>query len=202
MAKIINLRPPKLEQHSDDNLITSKPWEFRKAHWNTPYFVQMLRVQSAKFETQRHENQNRDSTPTESIPSHYSLKGGIASTIKAICFHREDEARMREIYYLAGLIDCMINQVNPVLRTDILRAMYKEVFAIKQKLNVRWHPPLDKVLLPIDSELYDVSMYRFTLNKANTMKGIYQAIKKGTDEMFDILSIEYIFYCPSVGGLP
>jgi hypothetical protein len=32
------------------------------------------------------------------------------------------------------------------------------------------------------------------------MKELYEAIRRGTDEMFDILSLEYVFYCPNLGG--
>jgi len=49
----------------------------------------------------------------------------------------------------------MINQVNPVLRTDVLRDMYKKIFAMKADLNIHWHGSLDQVLLPIDVRFYN-----------------------------------------------
>jgi hypothetical protein len=113
--------------------------------------------------------------------------------------YREEEERMREIYYLAGLVDCMINQVNPILRTDLLRDLYNKVFMMKKKLNVHWHGSLDQVLLPIDFHFHNEAEYRAVLNKARTMKELYDTIKEGTAEMFDILSFEYVFYCPGSG---
>ncbi|MBW2204675.1 MAG: hypothetical protein JRF52_11445, partial [Deltaproteobacteria bacterium] len=98
-----------------------------------------------------------------------------------------------------GLTDCMINQVNPILRTDLLRAMYKKVFAMKEALNIHWHGTLDQVLFPIDYQFYDELAYRSSIREAGTLKELYQAIKRGTDEMFDILSLEYVFYCPWIG---
>ena len=190
MGKVIDLqnkfqRPP-------DTLISSKPWEFRRASWKTPYFIQMLRPLAEKLERQE------NGFPT--IPPHFSLRGGMLCTMQAMYANRQEEEKMREIYYLVGLTDCMINQVNPILRTDLLRAMYKKVFAMKEKLNIHWHGTLDQVLLPIDHQFYDDLAYRSSITRAGTMKELYRAIKRGTDEMFDILSHEYIFYCPWIGG--
>ena len=107
---------------------------------------------------------------------------------------------LRIAYSLIGLTDCMINQVNPILRTDLLRAMYKKVFAMKEALNIHWHGTLDQVLFPIDYQFYDDLAYRSSIRNAGSMKELYRAIKRGTDEMFDILSLEYVFYCPWIGG--
>ncbi len=175
-----------------DNLITRRPWEFRKAYWRTVHFLQILKSRSAKLESCGEKANN--------LPPHFSLKGAMADTIRAMYAHRESEERMREVYYLAGLMDCMINQVSPILRTDILRSMYKKVFEMREEYGVNWYGPLDQALLPIDSWFYNDSEYRSTLRNAGTMKGLYLAIRKGTDKMFDILSLEYVFYCPNMGG--
>ena len=188
MAEIINLKD-KFKRPAE-NLICSRPWEFRKADWETVHFIQMLRSESGRLEQHREEN----------LPPHFSLKGGMAYTVRAIYVNRANEERMREVYYLTGLMDCMINQVNPVLRTDLLRAMYKKVFAMKEALNIHWYGPLDQVLLPIDSRFHSELEYRDLLKNACTMKELYGAIGMGTDKMFDILSLEYVFYCPNVGG--
>jgi len=55
-------------------------------------------------------------------------------------------------------------------------------------------------LLPIDYQFYDDLAYRSSIRRAGSMKELYRAIKSGTDEMFDILSLEYVFYCPWIGG--
>ncbi len=198
MGKILYLQPK--SQDISDNLIISKPWEFRKPYWKTARFVQMSRSHSVDLECRIRDDYDEWKTNNMNVPAHISLTGGRADTIRSMYAFREDEGSMREIYYLAGLIDCMINQVNPILRTDILRSMYKMVFTIKKKFNIHWYGPLDQVLLPVDPKLYDVSKYRSLLNGAKTMKEIYQVIRKGTNIMFDIFSIEYVFYYPMVGG--
>jgi hypothetical protein len=198
MAEIIKL--DNKFRKSDGDLICAVPWEFRKADWETAHFVQMLKSQSVKLQKHRRDISERGGKGVWNLPSHFSLKGGMTYTIKAIYSNREDEKRMREAYYLTGLMDCMINQVNPILRTDVLRSMYKKVFSMKDTLNIHWYGPLDQVLLPIDSEFYNECEYRALLKKARTMKELYSAIRRGTDEMFDILSLEYVFYCPGAGG--
>lgn len=198
MAEVINLKEK--FKKPVDNLICSRPWEFRKANWETIHFIQMLRSQSERLEQHREKISDKGEKGVWHLPPHFSLKGGMAYTIRAIYAHREDEERMREIYYLTGLMDCMINQVNPVLRTDILRAMYKKVFSMKEELNIHWYGHIDQVLLPIDSQLYNEFEYRSLLKNACTMKELYEAIRRGTDEMFDILSLEYVCYCPNLGG--
>jgi len=191
MGKIVHIQD-KLRKPPPGTLITSGPWEFRRACWRTPFFAQMLRPLAEKLDLS-------GGWPA-SIPPHFSLDRGPASTIQAMYANRLDPDKMRETYYLVGLTDCMINQVNPVLRTDILRAMYKKVFAMKADLNVHWHGSLDQVLLPIDSRFYDDAVYRSTIRRATTLKALYRTIREGTDEMFDILSLEYIFFCPWMGG--
>ena len=183
-----------------DNLITRTPWEFRRADWRGPHFVQMLKSQSNQLENHRHAVHTTGSTGVWEIPSHFALKGGLAHTIRILWANRHSELRMREIYYLTGLMDCMINQVNPILRTDLLRDLYKKVFALKESLTVNWYGPLDQVLLPIHPHLFNESAYRSAIARAATMKDLYGIIERETSEMFDILALEYVFYCPGPGG--
>lgn len=200
MGKIIQLQP-RLKQVAD-NLITSEPWEFRTSHWETAHFIQMSKFHSGKLECDLECDFGKAHKNVPHLPSHLLLKGSMAYTIRAMFSYRENEEKMREVYYLTGLMDCMINQVNPILRTHILRSMYKKVLAIKEGLNIHWYGPLDQILLPIDSRFYNESEYSSSLNRAGTMKELYHAIRKGTAEMFDIISLEYVFYCSGMGGQP
>ena len=191
MGKVIQI-DGKDRKPGPGSLIASSPWEFRRACWRTSHFVQMVRPLAEPL---------ADCGETvASVPPHFKLDRGLASTIQAMFANRQSEFDMRETYYLVGLTDCMINQINPVLRTDILRAMYKKVFAMKTHFNVHWHGSLDQVLLPIDSRFYDETAYRAAIQSAPTLESLYRRIRKGTDEMFDILSFEYVFFCPWAGG--
>jgi len=198
MGKIVHLYPK--SEGPPENVIISKPWEFRKADWPLNHFIQMPKSQCARLESLRqeiHKAGRRYTVPD--LPPHFSLHQGTAYTIRAMLFYRDNEERMREVYYLTGLMDCMINQVNPILRTDLLRGMYKKVFTMKKEFNVNWYGPFNKLLLPIDHRFFNELKYHSSLNSARTMKSLYQAIKAGTDKMFDILADNYVFYCPGTG---
>lgn len=200
MGKVIELQP--ILNQVAGNLITSKPWEFRTPHWETAHFIQMSKSHSGKLECDFKCDFRKGHKNVRQLPPHLLLKGSMSYTIRAMFLYRENEEKMREVYYLTGLMDCMINQVNPILRTHILRSMYKKALAMKEDLNIHWYGPFDHILLPIDSRFYSASEYRSSLNRAPTMKELYHAIYKGTAEMFDIISLEYVFYCSGMGGQP
>lgn len=195
MGKIFQLEPK--SEEPPDNVITLKPLEFRKADWGTSHFIQMVRSNSAKLERHRREIYKQGDKGVWQLPPLYTLTEGMAHTVRALYVYRENEEKMREVYYLMGLVDCMINQVNPILRTDLIRSMYKEVFKMREALEIHWYGPITQILLPIDSLFYNEFEYKALLTGADTMKALYRAIREGVDEMFDILSLEYVFYCPS-----
>ena len=198
MDKIIQLKEKR--DTAPDNLISLKPWEFRRADWENKHFLQILRSQSTKLEKHRVEvSQTRDKRVSQ-LPIHFVLKGGMAYTIQGIFNRRDNEEKMREVYYLGGLVDGMINQVSPLLRTNRIEDIYKKVLTLKKILNVKWYGHLDQVHVPIDTELYNHLEYRERLSRANSMKEFYRLIREGTDEMFDILSFEYVFYTPGKGA--
>ena len=197
MGKLLDL-DKKLEP--PDNLITLKPWEFRRVDWESKHFIQMSKSLSAKLERHRKEVYKKGERRVGCLPAHLVLRSGMANTIQSLFTYRDNERRMREVYYLAGLIDCLINQVNPLLRTDLIRDMYKNINRLKTDLNISWYGHVDQVLFPIDAQFYNSDEYRVSLSRAKTMKKLYRFIREGTDEMFDILSREYVFYSPGRGA--
>jgi hypothetical protein len=179
-----------------DNLIVSTPWEFRRSDWESLHFIQMLKSQSARLEAHRREIYWKGGSGIWHLPSHFTLKGGMAYTIQGMYAYRNDGDKMKEVYYLTGLVDCMINQSNPILRTDLIRDLYKRVMDLRNALKVSWCGPLDQVLFPLDVQFHNEIEYREKLSTARTMKTLYQRIRESTREMFDILSLEYVFYTP------
>lgn len=183
-----------------DNLITRKPWEFRHPGWDSVHFIQMLKSQARKLEQHRKEVHEKGGAGVWQLPPHFVLQGGTASTIQGLFRYRENEERMREVYYLAGLVDCMIHQVSPILRTGCLRDVYRKTLTLRSLLDVSWRGTLDHVLLPLDSLFFNDLEYRAALFQADTLKDLFLSIREGTDEMFDILALEYCFYAPGRGG--
>ena len=190
MAKIIEFK--KRTVTGPDNLISSSAWEFRRADWESKYFVQILRFHWNRFKSER--KRCLDILP------HFVLKDSMAYTIHGIYNYRNNIDNMREVYYLAGLIDCMINQINPLLRTGLIRDIYNKVKTLQGILNVNWHGHMDQVLFPIDTGLFNYPEYRKRLSGAVSMKEFYRLVREGTDLMFGILSLEYVFYTPGRGA--
>jgi len=86
----------------------------------------MLKSQSGALEKHRKEIYEKGDAGVQHLPPHYVLGGSMAYTIRSIFLYRSNEEKMREVYYLAGLVDCMINRVHPLLRTDSISEMYKK----------------------------------------------------------------------------
>jgi hypothetical protein len=197
VARIIDLeerrrRPP-------DNIITPRPLEFRGAGWNSTDFVLMRRLESIKLEKTRGENL-RDGLPgVSALPPHFVLRGSMGCTVRGLYLHKDNEKSMRDVYYLAGLVDCMINQVSPLLRTDVIRDLYRKISVLKRTLNVNWYGPIDQVLFPIDGHLYNEGEYRHALSEARSLRQLYAAVRDGVEDMFAVLSGEYVFYTPGMG---
>jgi hypothetical protein len=185
MAEIIPL------YKKQDDFITARPWEFRRALWKSSYFIQVAKADWLGLN-------NLESVLPGVFP-HFVLKGSLADTILGMYSHRNNAARMKEAYYLAGLIDCLINQVNPLLRTFLINDIYKNISRLKDLLNLNWYGHIDHVLLPIASHLYNREKYRKDITNSQTLKDLYTMIRKETGEMFDILSKEYVFFTPGDG---
>jgi len=192
MGEIIQFK--KASRQSGDPA-SSHTFEFKKAEWKSIHFIQMLRSQSEKLENPGPGNSYNHTH----LPMHFVLKDGNACTIQNLYYYRHSEEKMKEIYYLAGLIDCVINRVCPLLRTEMVNDIYRKVVTLKKLLNVNWYGHMDQVLLPLDLHLYNISSYNNQLSQQKTMKELYDFIRMGTDTMFKILKTEYVFYTPGHG---
>lgn len=193
MAKIL---PFHLKPRLSPGLITMKPLEFRRADWESTHFLQMLKHQSEELERHRKEEFGKRESGIPDLPSHLVLKGGMACTIAGLYRHRENEEKMRDAYYLAGLVDCMVNQENPVLRTGLIHELYHKVLILRTELHVNWYGPIDQVLFPLDSRFFSEIDYRNEMANARELSALYRVVREGTDRMFDILSLQYCFYVP------
>jgi hypothetical protein len=191
MGKIIRLVTKR--EKDRNNLITITPWEFRWSDGGSRFFSQVPKGYAAFFEKGRVSHGRKDLTP---LAGCRHLKGGLACTIQAIFLQRHNEEKMRQIYYLAGLVDCMINRRNPLLRTHHIRGLYGKVMTLKRILCLNWYGSIDQVLLPVSEAGHLVLEYPAALSRAETMKELYRIIREATDEMFDILSRDYVFYAP------
>ena len=191
MGKVIHFK--KIPDTEENGLIASSPWEFRKAEWPGRFFTQALKKDYQEFRKKA----EKVNTP----PPGRLLSESLAYTIHSVFCYKNNPSDMKEVYYLTGLIDCMINQTNPLLRTDFIREMYEKIKTFKEILGVNWYGRMDEVLLPIDKDFFNLFEYRTGLANAETMKDLYSLIRGGTEEMFSILASEYVFFVPGEGVL-
>jgi hypothetical protein len=191
MGKVIRLVPRR--EKDRNRLITASPWEFRWSDRESRFFSQVPKRYAALFEKG---SASRGHGGPTALADCRHLKGGPGYTMQALFLQRYNEAKMRQIYYLAGLVDCMINRRNPLLRTHHIRGLYGKVMTLKNILCLNWYGSIDQVLLPVTQAGPGVLEYPTALSQAGTMKELYRIIREATDEMFDILSRDYVFYAP------
>ena len=178
-----------------NNLIAISPLEFRKGEWLSGSAILCTREESARLEAQR-----RKATPLRPpitiVPNHLTLDGGYHYTCLWLFRFREDEQRMRRLYWLAGLMECVTKAPSPVLRTDLVRRFFKIINEEREKLNVSWRGNVRNFLLPIHAQHYDPGAFSAAINNAASLKELLTGIEKETNSQFDILADKYVFYVP------
>jgi len=194
MADIIDLRA----RHGRlNNLITATPLEFRRGEWLKGYAIMCTRGESERFEEHRLEALGTHGHQHIAfVPNHFTLDGGSHFTAMALFRYREDEAAMRRIYRLAGLMECVTNAPSGVLRSDLIRRFYQTIMEDREALNVVWRGNVQHFLLPINTELRNPNLFLYNIAQAESLKELYRAIEAETNIQFDILAEKYVFYMP------
>jgi hypothetical protein len=193
MAKIIDFENGR---KADDNLICRKPLEFRRGDWRQGQVLQCLRSEAEKYQTHRREALANGHKHIRFVPEHFSLVGGCDYTVMGLYRWRESEEDAREFYRLAGLMECVVNSTSPLLRTDLLRSLYKTIMELRKSLNFSWKGDSTQFLLPLHPHFYRRSHFFDQILKADTLKVLYDKVKRETTIQFDLLTAEYVFYLP------
>ena len=180
-----------------ENLIAAKPLEWRRGDWLTGHAMICTREESKRFEAHRLEAyQVEGHKHIGFVPNHFKLDDGYHYTVMGLFHHRDDEAMMRRVYYLAGLMECVTNVPSPILRTDLLRRVYQSIMEERERLRVVWRGHVRHFLLPLHTEFYNPNRFHHHLVSAQSLKDLYQAIQGETDTQFDLLVERYVFYLP------
>ena len=193
MGKIIDFES---DQKIDDNLICRKPLEFRRGDWRQGQILQCLRSEAEKYQIHRRQALSENHKHLSFVPEHFSLVGGCDYTVMGLYRWRENEDQAREFYRLAGLMECVVNSTSPLLRTDLLRSLYKTILDLRQTLNFSWKGDSSKFLLPLHPNFYRRSHFFEQIQQADTLKILYEAVNQETGIQFDLLAAEYVFYLP------
>ncbi len=146
MADVIDIEE-RLPQK--DNLLSVHPLEFRRGPWRSGFAMMCTREESARFEEHRRETLRlKGHEHIAFVPNHFSLDGGYHYTVMGLFRYRAEEALMRRVYRLAGWMECVTRATSPVLRTDLLRRLYKTIQEERQALNIVWRGNIQHFLLP------------------------------------------------------
>jgi hypothetical protein len=183
-------------RRADDNLICRKPLEFRRGDWRQGQVLQCLRGEAEKYQAHRKQVIADGHSHLSFIPEHFSLVNGCDYTAMGLYRFREDEEQAREFYRLAGLMECVVNSTSPLLRTDLLRSIYKTILALRQSLNFSWKGDSSQFLLPLHPHFYHRRDFFDKILKADTLKTLYDTVDRETTVQFDLLAAEYVFYLP------
>jgi hypothetical protein len=192
MADIIDLSK---RLKPGQNLIASSPLEFRKGEWLMGSAVLCTREDSERLEAQRRKA-GRDIHFITIVPNHFKLDGGHHWTTLWLFRFRQDEKRMRRLYRLAGLMECVTSAPSPVLRTDVVRRFFKIISEEREKLNVTWKGEVHEFLLPIRPEHYNPAIFNDAVANALSLKDLLIEIEDQTNCQFDVLGSSYVFYIP------
>jgi hypothetical protein len=200
-------------------LITFKPLFFRRASWDLSNPAQVSRTEAEAFEKRRVEAMGKG-RPVGFTPSYLELKGSLSQTLTALFRSRDDESRMRQIYFLAGLMEVATGLSHHILRSDLIRRVFSEIQHLANKLGVQWLSSNQGFLLPVyfseehspeswsnsieiplprsGLQLEDVSKSRLkqALSQTQTLKDLISALRNETDAQFDLLSRFFVFYLP------
>ena len=193
MAKIIDLED---SRKGDDNLICRKPLEFRRGDWRQGHILQCLRSEAEKYQDHRRQAISDGHSHIKFVPEHFSLVGGCDYTAMGLFRLRENEEQVREFYKLAGLMECVVNSTSPLLRTDLLRSVYKAIMALRKSLNFSWKGDSNQFLLPLHPHFYRRRHFFDQVLEATTLKALYKTVEGETKVQFDLLASEYVFYLP------
>ena len=139
---------------------------------------------------------NPGQTPYNACPESFTLDGGYHYTCMWLFRFREDENRMRRLYRLAGLMECVTKAPSPVLRTDLVRRFFKIINEEREKLSVSWKGNVRNFLLPLLAEHYDPGVFMDTIGGAPSLRDLLAGIEKETNSQFDVLADGYVFYMP------
>jgi len=194
MAELIDLtrRFQQLE-----NLIASQPLEWRRGDWLTGHVIMCTRKESERFEAHRLDAyQVKGHKHIGFVPNHFKLDDGCFYTVLGMFRHRGDEALMRSVYYLAGLMEGVTNAPSPILRTDLLRRVYQSIMEERERLGMVWRGQVCRFLLPLHADFYNPNLFHHHIVNAKSLKDLYEVIRSETDTQFDILAQHYVFYLP------
>lgn len=184
------------EEPPDDHIICQKPLRLRWGDWQTPHVIQVHVGSAAVYEDQRAEDLAAGRPLGHQMPAHFTLDGGMNETALALLRHRASEESLRQVSYLAGLMECLTNIPCAILRTDLIRRVYQEAQQLIREYNLNWRGRVGHFLLPVMEDAQDPKRLEKAVRDIDSLKDFFSTVRLITDQRHDALAKDFVFYFP------
>ncbi len=185
----------------DGHIISQGPYRLRWGDWRTVNIIQVHVHPAAIYEDQRQEALAQGRDPGGQMPPHFVLDGGMHETAQAILRHREDEEALRQVNYLAALMEALVNTPCAILRTDLIRRVYQEVETLSNRLGLRWRGRAGHFLLPLNEDALNPQMLEQRVAPLDNLQEFFRTLKEIAGQRHQALAKSYVIYYPRQRGL-
>ena len=199
MSKIIKLpgsSSPVEKPELPNNVITNGPLRLRWGDWRTNKIIQVHVGPAAAFEDHRAECFAKGLDHTGDMPSHFALDGPSHDTALALLRHRNDAEKLIQVNYLAAMMEALVNTPCAILRTDLIRRVYREVEVLGKALGLSWHAVEGRFLLPLDEDAQNPEAFSSRLSRLDNLSEFFAVLKDVAQRRHDILAKKYVLYYP------
>ena len=197
--KVIDLpgtRKPPGDDMLPNNVITNGPLRLRWGDWRTSKIIQVHVGPAAAFEDHRAECFEKGIDHTGDMPPHFVLDGPTHDTALALLRHRNNEEKLIQVHYLAAMMEALVNTPCAILRTDLIRRVYREVEVLGKSLALTWHAVEGRFLLPADEDAKSPHAFRSRLAKLDNLSEFFSVLMEVAQRRHDILAKKYVLYYP------
>lgn len=200
MSKVIDFTGVGGPGGEDDHIICHEPLRLRWGDWRTPHVIQVHVGSAAVYEDQRADDLANGRPLGYQMPPHFTLDRGMNETAMALLRHRRSEDSLRSVCYLAGLMECLINVPCAILRTDLIRRVYQEVAELSRRLTLNWSGQVGHFMLPVMADASDPRRLENAVADIDSLKGFFATVRAITDDRYQALAKEFVFYYPRRGA--
>lgn len=187
---------PKKGPKAPDNVITTQPMRLRWGDWATSRIIQVHVQPAAAYEDQRQEDFAAGRALGGVMPAHYSLDGPMHDTALAYLRHKNDAKAQEDITYLSVLMEVLTNIPCPILRTDLIRRVYREVEQLSNRLSHRWHGRSGSFLPPLNLDAGKPQELAERIVAVDNLQTFFAIARDIAQNRHQALAKQYVIYYP------
>lgn len=184
-----------------DNVITDQPMRLRWGLWRTGHVLQVGLQAAAQYEDFRTECHTSGQDPSGRMPPHFTLDADLRDTAMALLRFQDDPSAQEDVCYLCALMEALVHTPCAILRTDLIRRVYREVESLGKKLSLRWQAGDGHFLLPINEDAGDPNQFRRRVAPLDDLKAFFATLRALAQERYQKLATQYVFYFPRIRPL-